>query len=159
MLALVGAATFLDAFAGMLPGRSIVEHCRVNHDAEKYATYLSQPQCRAWVAETVAQAGPVGYAMVTKPDLPLPDLREDDLEVKRIYLLSRFHGGGTGRRLMQAAVTGAQAMGGRRLFLGVFAGNARAIAFYKKEGFRVVGERTFQMGFSVFDDLVLGRDL
>ncbi len=159
MLALVGAATFLDAFAGMLPGRSIVEHCRVNHAPEKYAYYLGQPGCGVWVAETVVEAGAVGYSMVTKPDLPIDDPREDDLELKRIYLLSRFHGSGAGRRLMEAAVEGAREMGGRRLFLGVFAGNARALAFYKKEGFRVVGERTFQMGFSVFDDLVLGREL
>ena len=159
MLALVGAATFLDAFAGTLPGRSMVEHCRVQHAVEKYAAYLGDARCRVWVAETVVQAGPVGYAMVTRPDLPIAEPREDDLELKRIYLLSRFHGGGAGRRLMEAAVEGAREMGARRLFLGVYAGNARALAFYAKEGFQIVGQRTFQMGFSVFDDYVLGREL
>lgn len=159
MLALVGAATFLDAFAGMLPGKSIVEHCRVQHAAEKYAAYLAQAECGIWVAETVVEAGPVGYSMVTRPDLPIEDPAEGDVELKRIYLLSRFHGSGAGRRLMEAAVDGARAMGGRRLFLGVFAGNARAVRFYEKSGFAVVGKRTFQMGFNIFDDLVMGREL
>jgi hypothetical protein len=36
--------------------------------------------------------------------LPLPDLREDDLEVKRIYLLHRAQGTGIGVRLMKEAV-------------------------------------------------------
>ena len=159
LLSVLGSATFLDAFAGTLPGASIVEHCRVNHSPEKYSYYLSQPQTRIWVAETVSQQGPVGYSMLTAPDLPIADPQPTDLELKRIYLLSRFHGGGAGRALMDAAVEGARAQGAKRLFLGVYAGNARALAFYAKEGYQIVGARTFQMGFNLFDDHVLARDL
>jgi ribosomal protein S18 acetylase RimI-like enzyme len=159
LLSVLGSATFLDAFAGTLPGASIIEHCRINHSPEKYRYYLSQPQTRIWVAETVHQQGPVGYSMLTAPDLPIDDPRETDLELKRIYLLSRFHGSGAGRALMDAAVEGAREQGAKRLYLGVYAGNARALAFYAKEGYRIVGARTFQMGFNVFDDHVLAKSL
>jgi ribosomal protein S18 acetylase RimI-like enzyme len=158
-LALVGAATFLDAFAGTLPGRSIVKHCMVHHTPEQYAKYLEQPQTRIWIAETAVEQGPVGYSMLTAPDLPIPDPTPSDLELKRIYLLSRFHGSGAGKLLLDAAVEGARQLSAGRLFLGVYGKNARAIAFYRRNGFEVVGKRTFQMGFNLFDDLVLGREL
>ncbi len=158
-LALVGAATFLDAFAGILPGRSIVKHCMVHHTPEQYAEYLKHPQCRIWVAETAVEQGPVGYSMLTAPDLPIPNPKPSDIELKRIYLLSRFHGSGAGRLLLEAAIDGARTLAAGRIFLGVYGQNARAIAFYQRNGFQVVGKRTFQMGFNIFDDLVLGRDL
>lgn len=157
-LALVGAATFLDAFSGVLPGRSIVQHCKVNHSVEAYAGYLSQPESRVWLAETEVQEGPVGYAMLTKPDLPV-EVTAQDVELKRIYVLTRFHGTGAGKRLMETAMEEARTMARRRMLLGVHAENVRALAFYERAGFEVVGKRTFQMGFDVFDDLVLGREL
>jgi ribosomal protein S18 acetylase RimI-like enzyme len=53
----------------------------------------------------------------------------------------------------------ARAMGKKRILLGVYAKNAKALAFYRKHGFAQVGTRTFQVGASVFNDLVLGRAL
>jgi diamine N-acetyltransferase len=48
-------------------------------------------------------------------------------------------------------------MGKKRLLLGVHAENAKALGFYRKNGFEQVGTRTFQVGASVFHDFVLGR--
>ena len=53
-LALVAAATFLEAFTWMLPGRDLVAHCARNHVASVYAGYLTQPNTRI----TLAEAGP-----------------------------------------------------------------------------------------------------
>lgn len=158
-LALVGAATFLDTFAGTLDGADIVGHCRKQHAAELYAQALADPASALWLAETAAGAAPVGFAMLTPPQLPLPDLRADDLELKRIYLLSRFHGGGTGRRLMQCAIDEARARGAGRLLLGVYAGNARALAFYARCGYAQIGERRFQVGGNTYQDAILALEL
>ncbi|MGH8082583.1 MAG: GNAT family N-acetyltransferase [Lysobacter sp.] len=158
-LALAGAATFLETFAGVLDGSDIVEHCRVQHAASLYADWLADGEVAAWLAETVERAAPVGYAMIAPPKLVLADLCGSDLELKRIYLLSRFHGGGVGRELMHSAVAESRARGARRLLLGVYSGNARALAFYARNGFRQVGERRFQVGDNVYDDAVLALDL
>src|SRR5579875_2456582 len=69
-LALVGAATFLEAFTWMLPGEDILAHCRKNHTAESYRAALAKPETRITLAVTVPGGSPVGYAMVTAPDLP-----------------------------------------------------------------------------------------
>jgi ribosomal protein S18 acetylase RimI-like enzyme len=45
------------------------------------------------------------------------------------------------------------------MLVGVYGKNDRAIAFYERVGFRVVGERKFQVGATVHDDLILALDL
>lgn len=157
-LALVAAATFLEAFAGVLPGPAIVQHCARHHVPSVYAAYLANERVRTWLAVTRYGDAPVGYSMLTPPDLPL-DLGPTDIELKRIYLFSRFQGSGVGQQLMDIAIEGARQMGARRLLLGVFAGNARALRFYQRNGFEQIGERTFTVGDLVCDDFVLGRPL
>jgi ribosomal protein S18 acetylase RimI-like enzyme len=158
-LSLVGAATFLEAFAGILDGEAIIAHCTKQHSMEVYAKYLGQPDCRAWLAETSEGAAPVGYAMLTSPDLPLADLGPGDIELKRIYLFSRFHGKGTGQILLDHAISAAAEAGRHRLLLGVYRENLRALSFYRKNGFVDAGVRTFTIGHRQYDDLVLSRAL
>lgn len=170
-LALVGAATFLEAFTWMLPGADILAHCWANHTPEAYARYLGRPDTRI----TLAVAGcdvPVGYAMLCTPELPTFDVQTSDIELKRIYLFSRFRSAATpvlgregqtrsdvrpGQALMNAAVEDARSLGRERLLLGTHAGNQQAIAFYRRNGFAEVGTRTFQVGTQSCCDLIFGK--
>lgn len=156
-LAVVGQATFLETFAGVLDGAAIVAHCREAHSAAGYRQWLEQPGCAAWLAEAPGGA-PVGYALVVAPDLPSADPGRD-LELKRIYLLGRCRGGGTGRRLLAEAIAFARDAGASRLLLGVYAGNAAAIGFYRRHGFVDVAERRFNVGGTAYDDRVMGLAL
>jgi ribosomal protein S18 acetylase RimI-like enzyme len=79
------------------------------------------------------------------------------VELKKIYVLSRFHGSGIALQLLNAAVK--HAAGLNRLLLGVKADNHRAIAFYHKQGFDEIGTRRFDVGGTLYDDIVLARDL
>jgi ribosomal protein S18 acetylase RimI-like enzyme len=152
-LALVGAATFLESFAGILDGANILEHCANKHSEASYRAALTAPEAAAWLAEV--KGAPVGYALVTPPaELPVP-LDPGDLELKRIYLLSRFHGTGVGLHLMKQATEHAQAAEAKRLLLGVYAQNLRAIAFYRRQGFLEVGRRTFHIGTGTYQDLIM----
>ena len=155
-LALVGAATFLETFAGVIDGAAIVAHCREEHSAGAYLRSM-QTGATAWLAEAAVGLAPIGLALVDAPSLPGAELDGTDLELKRIYSFSRFHGTGLGSELMRVAVEHARRAEARRLLLGVYEHNARAIAFYRKEGFEPVGRRAFQVGHRVYDDLVLAR--
>ncbi len=66
-LALIGAATLLEAFAGFVPGAALLAHCRKYHFPAAYESLFQQPQTRAWLAEIEPGAAPVGYAMLTAP--------------------------------------------------------------------------------------------
>jgi ribosomal protein S18 acetylase RimI-like enzyme len=59
----------------------------------------------------------------------------------------------------EAARAGAWAAGARRLLLGVYGRNRRAIAFYARQGFIQVGVRKFEVGANTYDDLVLALGL
>lgn len=157
-LALVGQATFLDTYSDVLPGANIIAHCQSAHSESVYAGWLADPAFQLWLAELQPGAAPVGFMVVAPPDLPL-DVSEADLEIKRIYLLSKFQGGGAGRRLLQAAVEHAKARGARRLLLGVYTRNLPAIGFYQRSQFAVVGSRTFHVGGQDYDDHIMGRTL
>jgi ribosomal protein S18 acetylase RimI-like enzyme len=151
-LSLVGAATFLETFAGLLDGEAIVEHCRIRQSEDYYRTALSAG-CRAFVAETATGRAPVGFALVGPPDLPVAV--EGDLELKRIYILSRYQGSGTGSTLMDAALNAAAAY--RRVLLGVYSGNSAARAFYERKGFAPIGTRDFFVGEVAYDDTIYAK--
>ena len=156
-LALVASATFLDAFAGILDGGDIVAHCAANNTPDKFADWLHDPASVVTLAET-AQGAPVGYSVLTAPSLPV-ETGHGDIELKRIYLLSRLHGSGLGAELMVRALTDAGALGKSRMLLGVYGGNARARAFYERQGFAVIGARRFLVGETWHDDAVYARAL
>src|ERR1700743_1313276 len=158
MMAVVGTATFLEAYTWALPGADIVDFCVKNNTSEAYARYLAKSDTRITLAVT-GQDAPVGYAMICAPDLEGFELRDGDTELKRIYLFSRFRPGGNGQRLLDAALADARELGCRRMLLGTNAGNARAIAFYRRNGFTEGGTRTFVVGVQHCCDAIFGREL
>lgn len=151
-LSLIANATFLETFAGVIAGDALVAHCERQHDPAVLAAQLDGG-ARAWLAEF--EAAPIGYALVKAPELEAA--QDGDIELKKIYLLSRFHGTGIAQRLFDTALSGAQ--GSKRLLLGVKDDNHRAIAFYSRQGFRQIGTRRFDVGGTLYDDVVLARDL
>jgi ribosomal protein S18 acetylase RimI-like enzyme len=158
MLGVVGSATFLEAFTWALPGADIVDFCTKYHTTEQYAKYLAKAD--TWI--TLAVTGvdsPVGYVMLCAPELPTFDVLATDIELKRIYLFSRYRGQGTAQRLMDAALDAAREMGRTRVLLGTHADNVRAIAFYLRNGFVEMGSRTFVVGTQVCCDKVYGEVL
>lgn len=158
-LALVGQATFLETFAGILDGADIIAHCQQQHSPAVYAEWLDRPTAAAWRAETTIGRAPVGYLILDEPRLPVHDPRPTDIELKRIYVLSRFHGTGVGGALMDQAIDTARQMGKARMLLGVYSRNERALAFYRKRGFQPVGERRFTVGHNSYEDFVLALPL
>jgi diamine N-acetyltransferase len=158
-LALVGQATFLEAYAGTLPVGDITPHCARQHSAERYRAWLLESATRIWIAEAEQGGAPVGYLMLGMPDLPVAELDPRDREIKRIYVLHRFQGGGLGRRLMDSAREFALAERAPRLLLGVYSRNLGALAFYEKLGFGVVGRRLFHVGTHDYEDLIVALAL
>jgi GNAT superfamily N-acetyltransferase len=178
-LALTGGATFLEAFTWMLPGPDILAHTLKNHTADAYAHYLADPNTRVTLAVTGSPitfpndpGTPVGYVLLCTPELPSFNVLPTDIELKRIYLFSRFrtapvldaHGATIpnlrpAQALMDAAVADARSLGATRLLLGTHAGNLRAIAFYRRNGFAEAGTRTFQVGNQQCCDLIFAKPL
>jgi len=116
------------------------------------------PRFACWLAEYTETGSPIGYATTCAPDLPV-GLHDGDVELKRIYVFSRFHGSGAGKRLNDAVTKHAIALTAPRLLLGTYQENHRAVAFYKREGFEQIGARKFKVGDQLFDDIVMAKAL
>lgn len=156
-LSLLGGATFLASFAHDHPGDALITHIRSAHGEDFYAAALADPDQIMLIGETPLGA-PVGYALLTPPALPI-GTRAGDLELKRIYLLSGWQGGGNGDRLMALVMEEARRRGAKRLLLAVYEANARAQRFYARHGFAEVGETVFMVGNAPFRDLIYSAPL
>jgi diamine N-acetyltransferase len=80
------------------------------------------------------------------------------LEILRFYVDAPWHGRGVAQVLMARVLDVAGERECDAVWLGVWERNARAIAFYEKYGFRVVGEQPFMLGLDRQRDLVMVRN-
>ena len=158
-LSLVGKATFLESYAHLLPAEDILAHTERNHAPGVYGEWLSDPRFRLWLVEAGTGNAPVGYLVLSPPDLPMNDLTSKDLEIRRIYILHPFQRQGIGRAMMERATKYARDAGFNRMLLGVYSRNADALAFYERIGFQPVGERYFRVGANEYFDHILGYGL
>ena len=156
-LSAVARASFLETFADTIGFDDIAARAQTEDSVEGFEAAIRNGNA-LWLASVEATGTPVGFAMTCAPELPEIATTEDDLELKRIYLLSRFQGGGTGYRLLRAVVELASARGATRLLLGVHAENP-AVRWYERQGFRKIGERSFRVGDSWFDDHIMALTL
>ena len=157
-LAHIGVATFIDSYTADIEGEAMMAHCTHQHSQAVYAAYLSDPAAKAWLVESAETSAPIGYAVTCAPDLPIT-LMTGDIELKRIYVLSRFHGSGAGKALMETVLAHVRVQTAPRLLLGTYQDNHRAVAFYTRIGFETIGTRQFQVGEVLYDDIVMGLNL
>ncbi|WP_287978413.1 GNAT family N-acetyltransferase [Sphingomonas sp.] len=157
-VALVAQASFLETFAGVLAGVDILAHLAAKSSPARFDAWSHDPASVLTLAEHASGHAPIGYSLLTPPE-EVGETRVGDIELRRIYTLSRMQGTGLGPALMARAVADARALGATRMLLGVFAGNARARAFYERHGFAVAAERRFKVGVTWCDDFVYARNL
>ena len=156
-LSLLGQATFLATFAFDHPGGPLIEFLQNLHSVGFYASKLADSDIDIIIGETPLGA-PVAYAMLCSPEHP--ELQQTgDWELKRIYLLPGWQGGGNGSALMEQALNVARKRQAGRLLLAVYEVNERAIAFYRRQGFAQIGETILMVGEVAFRDMVYARGL
>lgn len=138
--------------------RDILAHVTGRCDGDTFARWIDDPDAVVIYAGDARTDSPIGFAVLTVPDFPIA-LAPDDIELRRIYTLAATHGRGLGPALLTAARDEARARGKRRMLLGTHPENLRAQRFYEREGFTLVGRRSFRIGERIFDDPVYALDL
>ena len=79
--------------------------------------------------------------------------------ISKFYVDPGLHGAGAAGKLLEAIVERAHAEGAASLWLATNVANARARAFYVKNGFLERGHRVFTVGGTDNSDVVLERPL
>jgi ribosomal protein S18 acetylase RimI-like enzyme len=118
---------------------------------------LSRPEHAVLLLED--EDGLAGYAEVRQGFTPSCVMTEAPIELSRLYVATERLGRGLGGLLLQGCIREALARGGTGLWLGVWQENTRAIAFYRRAGFAIVGTQIFPLGRDLQQDWVMLRPL
>jgi len=129
---------------------------------ERFAAHLADPNIVVLLAEASPAPGTslrrlVAYMMVARRSLHPAIDAPAPAELRKLYLHPAAHGTGLSSALVHCALSILNAEGPRPIWLSAFSENSRAIAFYKKWGFEIVGEQMFIVGTDHQKDVLMLR--
>ena len=156
-LADLGSRTFRETFEPLYEPADFEAFLAEAYGPAIQRSELADPSRPALLLEL--DGAPAGFAQLRLDhrESCIPGARPAELQ--RIYLLQAAQGGGRGAALMAACESLARERGADVLWLGVWEHNAKALAFYARQGFREVGEHGFAIGNRVDRDLLLAKGL
>ena len=158
LIALLGRTTFSQAFGTLFS------------DLEDLKTYLDTTFSVAKIENSLGKANnvywiafvnrlPVGYAKL-KLDSPSAFLGAGRVsQLQKIYVLQNFLSMKIGRDLQDILLERARNRDSEHIWLSVYRGNTRAIAFYKKHGFNEIGSHEFAIGKQTFGFMAMSKQL
>jgi GNAT superfamily N-acetyltransferase len=163
LLAGIGRQAFAGAFADQNTAEDMQAYLDGAFSLQKQATELADPRGTFFIAESNVAAGDnravVGYARLFDGPSPACMIGKKAVELHRFYLLPGWIGSGAAGPLMQAVLNYARGGGWEAVWLGVWQMNPRAVRFYQKSGFGIVGEQIFQLGSDPQHDWIMAQDL
>jgi GNAT superfamily N-acetyltransferase len=167
----VRKATLADVAVLTALGRRVFgQTFEAGNDPNDLRAYLDEAYVEARQRDEIADAG-IDTLLLEEGDalIAFAQLRDGPpgsgvagarpIELWRFYVDLEWHGRGVAQVLMAAVEDTARARGGSTLWLGVWERNVRAQAFYRKQGFTVVGSQIFTLGTDPQRDLVMAKGL
>jgi len=161
-LAAVAARTFPLACPPSSTPENVAAFIETNLSPARFADYLADPDRVILTAHDNGRI--VGYAMLIRGIIHDADVQRavrvrPTVELSKMYVLPGSHGAGVSAALMESALTHANDMAAKSVWLGVNQQNRRAQRFYAKHGFTISGTKTFRVGEHVENDYVMVRGL
>ncbi|NBF04930.1 GNAT family N-acetyltransferase [Pseudomonas sp. Fl5BN2] len=151
-LSQIARQTFALACPPDTPAKEIEAFIEEHLLPEHFAALLQQPDKQLRVLLQGPQV--IGYSLISQQPEALGVSAADGIaELTRCYLDAEHHGSGAAQYLLSHTL--AQQPGPLRLT--VNEANARAIRFYQRNGFAIVGETTFHCGADLHRDWVMLR--
>ncbi len=136
-LAVLSLQVWLHTYANQGIRTKISNYVLSTYTENYYQDLLNKPDCPIWVY--IKDEHLVGFISV--------DLSSDfgeslsGYEVTTLYVSEHFHGQGIGKKLLEKV----KCQYGTPLWLSTWIENEKAIKFYRKEGFEIIGELNFDL--------------
>lgn len=153
LISQLGAKTFYETFANYNTPDDIDSYLRKSFSPEIQFQELSSPDVIFIVAES--EGTPIGYAQLVFGSRDESIQASRPMEIRRIYAVQDYVGKGIGSELMKKIIAESRERGCECIWLGVWEKNTPAIAFYKKWGFRTVGNHIFMLGSDPQNDHIM----
>jgi GNAT superfamily N-acetyltransferase len=148
-----GADTFKAAFGPYNTSEDMAEYLAANFNHETIQSIIEDVSSFFLLGHEGNKM--IGYAMLKEGTHPDFVTGPNPIELVRFYVTPEVIGLGYGSELMQACLDKALAMGHKTVWLATWQKNERAIRFYEKWGFRIVGNAIYIIGDDVTDDFVM----
>ncbi|MGD0491195.1 MAG: GNAT family N-acetyltransferase [Steroidobacteraceae bacterium] len=152
-LAELAELTFRDTFSAVNTPDNMDLHCSASFAPAIQAREIADPAIVTTVAETGRQLVGFTQLRLLHGSSAVPFSRPAELH--RIYVARDWHGKGLAQELMNNVLDESAREGCDGVWLGVWERNPRALAFYRKHGFRAVGEHTFSVGRDLQRDIIM----
>lgn len=141
ILSSLSEEAFLPAHGHSAPKKDISSYIEANFSVENFKKEIVNPAFKYYLIYHTSNIA--GFSKVIF-NYPTPHLAVAKVtKMERLYLLEEFYGLGIGLQLMNFNSTLAQKNKQSGIWLEVWIENLRAINFYKKVGFKIVGEANF----------------
>ena len=148
---------FVETYAPDNTPEDMAQYVGAAFGQARQAAELADPAVATVVGEAAGRMA--AYAQLRRGAAPACVAGPEPVEIMRFYVDGPYQGRGVAQRLMAEALRTARGLGARTAWLSVWERNPRALAFYRKLGFQVVGSATFLLGADLQDDFVMARPL
>ncbi len=157
LLIQLGKRCFYEAFNEVTAPDDMQAYLKTTFQKAAIENQLLDDRSLIFIAEKGADPG--GY-VYSHPAVPPPCVREKAaIKLERLYLRKRYYGRAVGAALMQISIEESRSRGYQSVWLSSWELNDRANAFYKKWGFKVVGNQKFAVGSDIQNDFILSRKI
>lgn len=146
LLSALSAVTFFDTFNGTCTDEDIEGFIKACFNSEQIFKELEDINDFYFIAFVNEEAA--GYIRLKEDESEVDEIRKHkSIELKRIYVLKKYHSQKIGAKLMTFTLDFAAKENYELVWLGVWENNERAKSFYKKFGFMDTGyQHPFPIG-------------
>jgi len=143
LLSRIGGQTIFESHGHSQPAPVMQAYVDEKFTEDALAAELNDP---ANIFHLISYNGePAGYSKIIY-NVPVPTVPYLNItKMERLYLLREFYGLKLGQALFQFNVDLSRAAAQAGMWLYVWKGNERAMKFYTKAGFEIVGDGTFRL--------------
>ncbi len=154
----VGEITFSETFGHLFRAEEDLHHyLETTFSVPKITTSLHKSWNVFWIA--FSDEKPIGYAKL-KLNSPTEFVDATSIcQLQKIYVLKSFLSLKIGSQLQTHVFEKAQELSYEYIWLSVLNSNDRAIRFYQKYGFEIIGNHDFTIGQEHFDFFAMGKRL
>lgn len=154
----LGKGTFSETFGHLFRDKQdLIHYVETTFSVPKITMGLQKSSNVFWIA--FIDKKPIGYAKL-KLDSATEFIDASSIcQLQKIYILKAFVSLKIGSELQTHLLKKARELSYEYIWLSVLNSNDRAIQFYKKNGFDIIGNHDFTIGQEHFDFFAMGKTL
>lgn len=152
----IGRTTFLESFTVITPEADMLAYLDASFNEMQLLEELTDKNSVFYFIESGNDT--IGYGKINFNKSPYGmEGMKDCMEIQRIYVLKDCQRNGLGHLLMDVFFEQTKQRHLNNIWLSTGSFNNKALNFYRKYGFEIVGHHEFIVGSMAYDDVILLR--